>query len=111
MHDVGKTCMHDACASKVCSPFNIVLCLFSLKPGEIYKCMLSFVALCLFHFFPCLFIVDLDGSAVTPTQTKVSRNDLIFFEQHQSQSSRFIFLLFDLLPLKYYIYPLLMKLS
>ena len=31
--------------------------------------------LCLFHFFPCLFIVDVDGSAVTPTQTKVSRSD------------------------------------
>ena len=31
----------------------------------------------LFHLFPCFFVVDPDGSAVTPTQTKVSRSDMI----------------------------------
>ena len=64
-----------------------------------------------FIFFYGLFIVYVDGSAITSTRTKVSRRDVIFFEWLQSQSLRFIFLLLDLLPLKYYIYPLLVKRS
>ena len=77
MHDMCRTCM--MCAHQRCVVRLKLQCVYFLENlGEFRKCTLSLVAIYVFfHLFPCFFIVDPDRSAVTPTQTKVSRSDMI----------------------------------